>query len=138
MTLSDAKIITREVAFKLPIISVKYILAMLDVFFIQVAVLISDALYPSQIVSGITEFESFVLIVGMGVIFCLPVAIYKGYTLKNLSNAAFQVKLISLSWVFMFFCMGWIAFVTKTTGSASRISIVLLFFADQKIYFDCD
>ena len=52
----------------------------------------------------------------------------RGYAMTALSSLGRQAMLVAQGWVFSFFCLGWIAFLTKVTESHSRGAVSIWFF----------
>ncbi len=102
--------------------------ALVDIALIVVALLVSEFLYSGAVVGGQASPKDLVVLgIGMGAVFAAQIAMRGGYSLRALRDYRKQFAFAAVAWLLLFFLMGWLAFLTKTTGTASRVSIVIFF-----------
>lgn len=102
--------------------------ALVDIALIVVALLVSEFLYSGAVVGGQASPRDLVVLgIGMGAVFAAQIAMRGGYSLRALRDYRKQFAFAAVAWLLLFFLMGWLAFLTKTTGTASRVSIVIFF-----------
>ena len=116
-------------AIRVPIAVASLILAVVDVLAVTISLFVCDLLYHADIIVDASTLDIATLGLSMGCGFALFCAMQKSYALRNLKARRKQVWIALSSWVFVFCLIGWMAFLTKTTASASRVSIVIYFVA---------
>ncbi|MFV0296304.1 MAG: hypothetical protein ACK5JT_09330, partial [Hyphomicrobiaceae bacterium] len=62
-----------------------------------------------------------------GLFYTLPFIFRSGYRIETLTGGLRGTARILNTWIYAFFCLAALAFLTKTTGSASRGSLALFF-----------
>lgn len=119
---------TRVQPMRLSVSAASWMFALVDVALVVGALLISEFLYSGAVL-GIqaSTTDLIILGIGMGAVFAVQIAMRGGYSLRALRDYRKQFALAAVAWLFLFFLMGWLAFLTKTTGTASRVSIVIFF-----------
>jgi Undecaprenyl-phosphate glucose phosphotransferase len=119
---------TRVQPMRLSVSAASWMFALVDIALIVVALLVSEFLYSGAVVGGQASPKDLVVLgIGMGAVFAAQIAMRGGYSLRALRDYRKQFAFAAVAWLLLFFLMGWLAFLTKTTGTASRVSIVIFF-----------
>ncbi len=99
-----------------------------DVFLVCLALFLAEMAYSGSIIYQRSPWVDLLgLGVGIGAIFGLHIGWRGGYETRLLWQPRKQLALTALSWLVVFFLIGWVAFLTKTIGDVSRVSIALFF-----------
>jgi Undecaprenyl-phosphate glucose phosphotransferase len=108
--------------------TLKAALGLADVALVCLALFAAEFAYAGSILPRSSPYlELAALGVGIGVIFVMHSAWCGSYDLRAIRNTRRQFGLTLGSWLLVFFVVGWLAFLTKTIGGVSRVSIALFF-----------
>jgi Undecaprenyl-phosphate glucose phosphotransferase len=114
--------------FKVSAATLKTSLALADMVLVCFALFVAEFAYAGSILSRAAPWtELAALGVGIGAIFVMHQVWRGGYDLRSIRDPRRQIGLTLGSWLLVFFIVGWLAFLTKTIGGTSRVSIALFF-----------
>ena len=121
-------------ALHIPFFVLSGVIALTDVLAITALMVASDAIYASLFSRELLIGDATMIGALTGALFSGFVFLRNGYGPNGLINRKQQFILGVHAWFFAFFATGWIAFLTKTTASFSRLTVLLFFLSGMLVF----
>lgn len=112
---------------RVPVLAANICLALIDALLIALGYAVSELIYVGTILQPGQPTTTVALGVGMAAVFVTQLAFCDAYSMRSIRDFRGQFRIALRAWVLTFFVIGWIAFLTQTTASASRLSVMLFF-----------
>ncbi|TIS46170.1 MAG: exopolysaccharide biosynthesis polyprenyl glycosylphosphotransferase [Mesorhizobium sp.] len=113
---------------RLPVGAVFVFLATADFLLGETVLLASNEVYHRHLGVNLPDiWETIYLSVTAGILLVAFIAARGAYTVSGILDDHRMIKTLSTGWLFVFFSILWLAFLTKTTSTFSRGSLTLAF-----------
>jgi Undecaprenyl-phosphate glucose phosphotransferase len=119
----------RPVWLNLSPLAISSVLIACDFIASFVSLATSHLLYQRVFLNGGTVLDTISMAGLAGVIIVSIIAIKDGYNFTNLADRRFQLFVTLQAWLFGFFVIGWVAFLSKVTEDFSRVGVTSGFLA---------